>query len=282
MKFNNLEKSHISFSELKQWRECSWRHKLIYIDKLQTFEESPHLHYGTILHDACELYLNEKVIDLGGVENKIKLVWDEYGFDSEDFIKLQSLRSELQGWKYRHNKVSDWISWAKSGLLQMPKFLDENFENWELVGAEEELYEEINREIPTKFKGFIDCIIKVPQKSGNYKYWIIDWKTASGRGWSLEKKQDFNMQMQLILYKRFWGNKNNIEMKKILCGFILLKKTKNSEKSMQLIRVASGEKSLEKSNKSINNMLNSLSKKFYLKNKTSCKFCEFSNTEHCK
>ena len=123
MKFNNLEKSHISFSELKQWRECSWRHKLIYIDKLQTFEESPHLHYGTILHDACELYLKEKVIDLGGVENKIKLVWDEYGFDSEDFIKLPAFYLPSSGkiaisrslFSYNH-KVSKKCGYQKSYL----------------------------------------------------------------------------------------------------------------------------------------------------------------------
>ena len=55
-------KEHVSYSEVKQWKECGWRHKLLYVDKIQTFEESPHLHYGTIIHDACEHYLKTKTL----------------------------------------------------------------------------------------------------------------------------------------------------------------------------------------------------------------------------
>ena len=32
-------KPHVSFSEIKDWVECSYRHKLIHIDKLSTFEK---------------------------------------------------------------------------------------------------------------------------------------------------------------------------------------------------------------------------------------------------
>ena len=53
-------KEHVSYSEIRQWKECPWRHKLLYIDKLSTFEESPHLHYGTIIHDGCEHFLKTK------------------------------------------------------------------------------------------------------------------------------------------------------------------------------------------------------------------------------
>tara|TARA_Y100000592_G_C5439332_1_gene302520 strand:- start:350 stop:1198 length:849 start_codon:yes stop_codon:yes gene_type:complete len=282
MSNNKLIKEHISFSELKQWKDCSWRHKLLYIDKLRTFEQSPHLHYGTILHDACELYLKAKILDLGSVREKIIQAWDENGFDSEDFISLQTLRAESQGWTYRHQKVEDWIDWAHCSLLGVPRFLDDNFKGWKLVGAEDELYESISENLDTKFKGFIDCIIKVPQKNGKNKYWILDWKTSNARGWTLKKKSDFNIQMQLILYKHFWGTKNKIEMKDIMCGFVLLKKMKKVEKCVQLIKVSSGPKSLEKSKKSISSMLKSLDKKLYLKNKLSCKFCDFKDTEHCR
>ena len=37
-------KPHISFSEIKQWKECAYRHKLTYIDKIDVFEDSPYLH----------------------------------------------------------------------------------------------------------------------------------------------------------------------------------------------------------------------------------------------
>lgn len=275
-----LLKEHVSYSEIRQWKECPWRHKLLYIDKLSTFEESPHLHYGTIIHDACEHYLKTKELKIEEAQKKIKEAWDEHGFDAEDFIQLQSQRAELQGWKYKHNKLKDWLQWAETSIRSIPDFLEETFPKWEIVSAEEPLYEAIP-DISTKFKGYIDCIIKIPYKD-KYKYWVLDWKTSSGRGWSLDKQRDFNTQAQVILYKNYWGEKNNIPMKDIQCGFVLLKKVKTVGKSCQLIKVSSGPKNLEKSNKLVRSMIKTVEKKFYLKNRDSCMFCEFKNTQHCK
>ena len=178
----NFIKEHISYSEVRQWKECPWRHKLLYIDKLSTFEESPHLHYGTIIHDACEHYLKTKNLKINEVKEKIAEAWQEHGFDAEDFIVLQTNRAELQGWKYKHNKLKDWQQWAETSLLSLPDFLEENFPGWELVSAEEPLYEQIiNKE--TKFKGYIDCIIKIPYKN-KFKYWIFNFSIyVSARFW---------------------------------------------------------------------------------------------------
>ena len=275
-----LLKEHISFSEVKQWRDCSWRHKLLYIDRLSTFEESPHLHYGTIIHDACEHYLKTKELKIDEVKSKIIEAWDEHGFDREDFIILQTTRAELQGWKYRHSKLKDWLTWAETSLLSLPDFMEENFPSWELVSAEEPLYESIENH-ETKFKGYIDCIIKIPYKN-KYKYWVLDWKTASSRGWDRNKQSDFSVQAQVILYKDYWGRKNNIDLPDIQCGFVLLKKVKTVGKSCQLIKVSSGPKTIEKSEKLIKNMLSTVSKGMFLKNRNSCMFCEFKDTEHCK
>ena len=272
-------KEHVSYSEVKQWKECGWRHKLIYIDKISTFEESPHLHYGTIIHDACEHFLKTKEMKVDEVKKSIKKAWNDHGFDSNDFITLQTMRAELQGWKYKHNPIKDWLAWAEASLLSLPAFLDENFPEWEFVSAEDALYEQISG-FDTKFKGYIDCIIKV-KKGNKYKYWILDWKTSSGRGWSLDKQRDFLVQAQVILYKHFWGTKNQIELKDIQCGFVLLKKVKTIGKSCQLIKVSSGPKSLEKSNKLVRSMIKTVEKQMFLKNRHSCKFCDFYNTEHC-
>lgn len=276
-------KEHISYSEVRQWKECPWRHKLIYVDKLQTFEESPHLHYGTIVHDACEHYLKTRELKLEETANKIKLAWEEHGFDSEDYIVMQTMRAELQGWKYKHSKCSDWIEWAETSILALPSFLEETFPGWETVAAEEKLYETIESVEETKFKGYIDCIIRIPQKAdGKYKYWILDWKTSSARGWSTDKKRDFLTHAQVVLYKNYWALKNNIKLSDVLCGFVLLKKVKNKDKACQLIRVASGPKTLEKSNKLVRSMIKSQKSSLVLKNRDSCKFCEFYNTENCK
>jgi len=274
-------KEHVSYSEIKQWKECGWRHKLIYIDKIQTFEESPHLHYGTIVHDACEHFLKTKELKIEEMKQSIRDAWNTYGFDSEDFIILQTNRAKLQGWEYKHSNLEEWLLFAEISLLSVPSFLDENFKDWELVAAEEQIYENIENIQTTKFKGYIDFILKVPYKD-DYKYWILDWKTASARGWAIEKQRDFLTQAQLFLYKNFWANKNNIKLSNVNCGFILLKKVKTINKSCQLIKISSGPVTIEKSIKLVKNMINSVNKNLFLKNRESCKFCEFKETMYCK
>lgn len=274
-------KEYTSYSELRQWKECPWRHKLVYIDKIQTFEESPHLRYGTIVHDACEHYLKTKELKINELKESINSVWKEHGFDSEDFIALQTIKAKSQGWNYKHNRVEDWVDWAQACILALPEFLDENFPGWEIVSAEEPLFEAIQSS-DVKFKGYIDAIIKIPQTNGKYKYWILDWKTSSARGWSLDKRKDFLVHAQLVFYKSFWARKNNVNLKDILCGFVLLKKTKKKDKACQLIKISSGPKTLEKSDKLLRSYLSTTRKKMFLKNRNSCKFCEFNNTEHCR
>ena len=56
-------KKHISFSELKDWKECPYRHKLKHIDKIDVFEPSPYLDFGTTVHAGCESLLETKNVD---------------------------------------------------------------------------------------------------------------------------------------------------------------------------------------------------------------------------
>ena len=45
---------HISYSELKIWKECGWKHKLEYIDGLRSFRGNEFTAFGTALHTLCE------------------------------------------------------------------------------------------------------------------------------------------------------------------------------------------------------------------------------------
>ena len=77
-------KSHVSFSEVRIWKECGWKHKLTYIDKVAPFETSVHLEYGTIMHDALEHFLNHKELKIKEVKDKLAQTWNECQFDLED------------------------------------------------------------------------------------------------------------------------------------------------------------------------------------------------------
>ena len=46
--------THISYSEFKIWKECPWRHKLQYVEKLKGFQGNEYTAFGTAIHDVCE------------------------------------------------------------------------------------------------------------------------------------------------------------------------------------------------------------------------------------
>ena len=54
---------HISYSELKQWTECTWRHKLLYLDRIDTFQGNEHTSFGTAVHEAVEQMLLDNIKD---------------------------------------------------------------------------------------------------------------------------------------------------------------------------------------------------------------------------
>ncbi|HIF02384.1 MAG TPA: PD-(D/E)XK nuclease family protein [Nitrospinaceae bacterium] len=268
-------KPHISFSEIKIWKECPWRHKLAYIDKIDKFEPSPYLDFGTAVHAGCETILEAKKVDKEKLLNEIRSAWEKNGFENPEWYNAQP------GW-YKHVPVDEWCSWAENMWAEIPEFLDKEFPDWECFNAEESLYETVENK-SVLFKGFIDGVIKVPKKKGaGYNYWIIDWKTAGAWGWRRDKKQDLGMTAQLILYKYFWSRKHNIDIKDIRCGFILLKRGGKPGKICELVTVSVGQKTLDKGVKLMRNMIVAVEKGIYLKNRNSCKYCPYYNTDDCR
>lgn len=270
-------KPHVSYSEVSTWKSCSWRHKLIYIDGITQQDKSPHLTYGTIVHDAVEDFLNGRPLDLDAVEESIRKSWSELEFDSLEFISSQTLRAKGQGWDYTHDNVDMWVKSAKTCLEALPIFLDSEFPGWKPVAAEHELYEVIEGVDFGKFKGFIDSVIELP----NGKHVILDWKTAGPKGWSNDKKQDFLIQAQLLLYKHFWMKITGKASREIKTAFVLLKRNTKLKSAIKIVEISSGPKSMETAQKMVVSMIRTMQSGFAIKNRNSCKFCEFLSTTHC-
>jgi len=270
-------KPHVSYSEVSNWQSCPWRHKLTYIDDLSEFETSPYLDYGTIIHDAVEHFLNSGEIDLLATHDKIRKAWEENGFDTPEFVKKQTARSAGQGWKYKHVSLDGWLESAKNSLEQLPDFLDEQFPGWKPHVAEHKLYESIAGDEQGLFKGFIDCVLELP----NGKHVVIDWKTAGPRGWGRDKQRDFLTTAQIILYKHYWMQVTGKPSNQVKACFVLLKRDSKPGKSVAIVEVSAGPTAMQKANKMVSGMLKGMRTGFAIKNKMSCKFCEFKNTPHC-
>lgn len=271
-------KQNVSYSEVKSWKECPYRHKLEKIDKLGTYKESVYTEFGTAIHEGCEQYLKTKTVDIEKVKKDIELRWNKYGFDTPEWIEEFTANAP---WDYKHEFLPFWLKTAETVLGDLSKFMDDNFNNWEFLAAEFNLWEPID-ETGMFFKGFIDCIIKDTTKNGKERIWIIDWKTAGSGGWFREKRQDLLTQAQIVLYKSYWSKKMGVDPKDIQTAFVLLKRGAKPGKSIDLFRVSSGPKTMDKCNKIVTSMISTVRKGMFLKNRNSCKFCEFYQTEHCK
>jgi len=261
--------AHVSFSELKLWKECPWKHKLVYLDNLKGFKGNEHTAFGTAIHSTYEKALLNEQIDL-----------KEY-FQNEFLEELQSLPKEV-----KEDLNKDLIkSMRQQGNILAPLCVDALKEyfgsDFEIISAEEQLLEEIKEFVENKynFKGFIDLVVKTQDG----KYHIIDWKTCSW-GWDSRKKSDKMITYQLTFYKHYFALKHNIDPSNIETHFGLAKRTAKKN-NIELFKVTSGKKKTENALKFLRKALYNIDKKLFIKNKLSCHSffgtCEFYKTKHC-
>lgn len=256
-------KEHISFSEEKEWIECSYKHKLKYIDLVSVDKDTVYTCFGDALHAACEDYLKTKIMKFEIALAKLKDHWENNKFED----------------------LGLWMKRAKNILDGLPQWLEITFPDWECVEAEEFLYETIpeSEHVNVKFKGYIDGIIKCGEK-----YWILDWKTAGLDGWSEYKRNDDITKLQLVYYNLFWSRKHNISPENINCAFVLLNRETGlgAKLPYELLPVKINEAQKRYSLTVLDNMITCMKMKRSFKiakddNRGPCRFCEFNKTKHC-
>jgi hypothetical protein len=258
-------KMHVSFSEVKTWKECGWRHKLIHVDKVPGDPPSVHTDFGKIVHTQCESYLKTRQIDIPAACDEIRAAWAQNGHKND---------------KGEPDDPEVWVKHATNILTDLPAFMDAEFPGWTYMGAELALYEPIAG-TSMMFKGFIDGVITCKGKKGEDLIWVIDWKTAGPGGWHPEKKRDVLVQMQLALYKSYLATKLGLDKKRVRCAFLLLKRGAKLGKTCEAFRVSVGPVTELRANKVVSDMVGTVSKRVFFKNRLSCKFCPFLDTEKC-
>ena len=249
---------HISFSALKDWNTCAWYHKLTRIDKIRGFTGNAFTAFGNAIHDVCEKKLLKEEIE----EEDYFLKRFEHFLGTLDEEPDQKL-------------VSDMRTQGKAILPEIEDALEDYFGEYEVLGSEIPLDEPIEGEDNYIFKGYIDGVIATPDG----KVHIFDWKTCSW-GWDAKRRSAPMTTYQLTLYKYFFAQKMEIDPKDIETHFALLKRTSKKEK-VEFFRVTSGPRKTENATKLLKKALYNIKNKRYIKNRMSCKFCDFNKTEHC-
>ena len=249
---------HISFSALKDWNTCAWYHKLTRIDKIRGFTGNAFTAFGNAIHDVCEKKLLKEEIE----EEDYFLKRFEHFLGTLDEEPDQKL-------------VSDMRTQGKAILPEIEDALEDYFGEYEVLGSEIPLDEPIEGEDNYIFKGYIDGVIATPDG----KVHIFDWKTCSW-GWDAKRRSAPMTTYQLTLYKYFFAQKMEIDPKNIETHFALLKRTSKKDK-VEFFRVTSGPRKTENATKLLKKALYNIKNKRYIKNRMSCKFCDFNKTEHC-
>lgn len=261
-------REHISFSEVKTWDECAYKHKLAYIDNVKEFLGNEYTAFGTALHEVCEKSV------LGEIPNEKADLLE--CFNIKFLEEIQALKSNEV--ELNKKMITEMRAQAADIVVHIIPELKNFFGKYEVVSAEEQLYEPIEGHTKT-FKGFIDLVIKT--EDGDYH--VIDWKTCSW-GWDSRRKADRMTGYQLAYYKKFFSQKNKIDINKVHTYFALLKRTAKSNR-VEIFKVTSGPKKIENSLKLLNNALYNIENNVFIKNRLSCTSgfgCEFYNTEFCK
>ena len=257
-------KQHISYSELKTWAECPHKHKLVYIDKEKGFTGNEYTAFGSSLHALCENAVQDLIQESD---------YDDF-FDVHFERELEQLGPDFE---LRTELVEQMRDQAKIISPQILPAVADAFDDFEVVSVEEKLYEKIMNFSLDKFmfKGYIDLVIKTTDG----KYHIIDWKTCSW-GWDREKRSSRLITYQLTLYKNFFCQKHNIDPKLVETHFALLKRTAKKD-NVEIFRVTSGPKKTNNAIDLLHKALINIDRKMYIKNRLSCKGCDFYKTKFC-
>mgnify|MGYP003120884009 FL=1 len=251
--------SYISYSELKDWKFCPYYHKLTRIDGIAGFTGNEYTAFGTSIHSVCERKMLKEQFD------------DNEYFLSEFEKNLSELDEELE----TNDKLIEQMCIAGAQIIPhiMPA-VEEKFGKYEVISTEEKLMVPIEG-AEYNFKGYVDLVIKTEDG----KYHVIDWKTCSW-GWDMRKRTDPMVTYQLTLYKKFFALKHGIDPSNVVTHFALLKRTAKKD-FVEFVDVSSGER---KTNNAMNLLMlaiKNISAKKAIKNRLSCKRCQFYKTSHC-
>lgn len=251
--------SYISYSELKDWKFCPYYHKLTRIDGIAGFTGNEYTAFGTSIHSVCERKMLKEQFD------------DNEYFLSEFEKNLSELDEELE----TNDKLIEQMCIAGAQIIPhiMPA-VEEKFGKYEVISTEEKLMVPIEG-VEYNFKGYVDLVIKTEDG----KYHVIDWKTCSW-GWDMRKRTDPMVTYQLTLYKKFFALKHGIDPSNVVTHFALLKRTAKKD-FVEFVDVSSGER---KTNNAMNLLMlaiKNISAKKAIKNRLSCKRCQFYKTSHC-
>ena len=270
------------------WRECNYKWKLNYVDKLGTYDQSIHTIFGTAVHRVLQDWMEQDLygdktqkfattVDLGDKFKEILIEEAKPHMKTEDGFLFT--RQELEEFYHQGCDIIQYVQ------KNQEKFFPTK--DTKLFAIEHELNMTINNNV--YFIGYID-IVTYNEKTKIYT--LYDLKSSS-RGWNQYAKQDKKKTDQLLLYKIFFAKELGVSEQQVKVSFVIMKRML-PESQYPIPRVsefepASGTPSLKKAWDGLNEFIgNAFLGEDYNPNqvaspsKNNCKYCPFSENGLCE
>lgn len=225
-------KKVVSFSQFTMFESCKKKYKLRYIDKLAKSTGNIHSVFGTSIHETIQTFL--KVMYGESKKAALNINLDALLYENL-VIAFQDEQKKMDG--DPPCTKEELIEFYEDGqnILhyftgKLQKFYPK--QGYELVAIEYRLEEEVKPGVI--FWGFIDVVLR-DKISG--KEIVIDLKTST-RGWGSYKKNDKVGTSQVLLYKKLYSEKENIELNDIGVEYQIMKRKLNPDSQWPIPRIS--------------------------------------------
>lgn len=238
-------------------------YELVNIKRLKPWKNSPDTLFGTLIHNSVQDVLSDKRT-AEEASAHLKKVWGR-------LFTLFKLDPKFKN----HGAIGEKIT------LYIKGFLTRTYGKFTVKHIEYKIKKKLD-DFPQDFKGYIDIVIQLE----NGKYIIADFKTANSV-YYFEQYRDKIKDYQIILYKKFYSELENVSLEDIETSFIVFEKTLESKKPVQIIEVGSSPVKMKNANEWLQTSAKLINQKKFYKNKISClKFgqnhpCCFYGTPLC-
>lgn len=225
---------NISYSQFSMYTECPKKWSLQYREGHKVFSSTIHTVFGTALHEALQYYLDVMYEKSAVAADKLEL---------EDFLE-EKLREEYKKQyklnKSKHFSTSEQLNEFYEDGVEMIRDFKKNRakhftkKGWWLVGCEIPISINPKPEYPNLiYQGYLDIVL-YHEPTNSFK--IIDIKTSTS-GWRQKEKSDEIKQFQLILYKKFFAEQFNVDIKNIEIEFFIVKRKMYEHKDFVIRRI---------------------------------------------
>lgn len=270
------------------WRECNYKWKLNYVDKLGSFDQTIHTIFGTSVHRVLQDWLEQ---DLYGDKTQQYANTVDLGDKFRDIL-IEEAKPHMKtdnGFLFTRQELEEFYHQGCEIIQYVQKNQEKFFptRDTKLFAIEHELKADINDHV--YFIGYID-VVTYNEKTGDYV--LYDLKTSS-RGWNKYAKKDKKKTDQLLVYKMFFSKEFDVPLDKIKVVFTIMKRIL-FESQYPIPRVSefvppNGAPSLRKAWNSLSEFIDNAfiegeynSEQSATPSKNNCRFCPFSEDGTCE